>query len=344
MDFRAHGANPEKFFALFGIPVPDEIHDFSSNVNAVRWNGRTDFDENTLASYPDDEAAAVRRLIAERCSCGEDSLLVTNGSNEAIYLLASYMSGAAAAVLEPCYGEYERALLAYGAGVHHIFDFCDLTEEDKYVWLCNPCNPTGEYTEAAALAEIFAEYPDKKFIIDEAYRDFMYGGQKQLDAREFANVIVLRSLTKIYHLCGARIGYVLAAPAVIEKLKSRQPTWSVNAPAQAAALAFMKDTEFPEQTRSYYRAEMPRFIGALRELGCDICDTAVNFFIMRADDDEKLIRFLLGRGIAVRHTRNFPGLDGKFVRIAARTREENDIFIDAMKAYKAYQEHGEHNK
>ena len=65
---------------------------------------------------------------------------------------------------------------------------------------------------------------------------------------------------------------------------------------------------------------------------------------MRADDDEKLIRFLLGRGIVVRHTRNFPGLDGKFVRVAARTRGENDIFINAMKAYKAYREHGEHNK
>ncbi len=61
--------------------------------------------------------------------------------------------------------------------------------------------------------------------------------------------------------------------------------------------------------------------------------TSVNYFLMVTDNDEKLIHFLLGHSIVVRHTRNFPGLDGKYVRIAARTRVENDLLIAALRDY-----------
>ena len=61
--------------------------------------------------------------------------------------------------------------------------------------------------------------------------------------------------------------------------------------------------------------------------------TCVNYFLARTDNDEKLIRFLLERALVVRHTRNFPGLEGKFVRVAARTREEDDLLTDALRDY-----------
>ena len=62
--------------------------------------------------------------------------------------------------------------------------------------------------------------------------------------------------------------------------------------------------------------------------------TCVNYFLMETGDDAGLMKFLLQKGIVVRHTRNFPGLDGKYVRIAARTRLENDVLISALRDYR----------
>lgn len=79
---------------------------------------------------------------------------------------------------------------------------------------------------------------------------------------------------------------------------------------------------------------MPRLISAVNGAGFATLPTCVNYFLARTDNDEKLIRFLLERALVVRHTRNFPGLEGKFVRVAARTREEDDLLTDALRDYR----------
>ncbi|MDO5562755.1 MAG: pyridoxal phosphate-dependent class II aminotransferase [Synergistaceae bacterium] len=332
--FRLHGANPQKIYESFGIAAPEKIHDFSTNTNALSWDGEITVDmRRTLSDYPDDEATEVRGILAGRNGCLADEILVTSGSNETIYLIASYQTGVCNAILQPVYGEYLRALTAYGANTRNIMSLDELHAEDKTVWLCNPCNPTGLFISDDEIENILAGHRDKTFVVDEAYIDFMYSARSSLDFRKHPNLIIMRSLTKIYHLCGSRIGYVLARPETITRLKDRQPTWSVNSLAQSAAAAFLRDVDFPEKTRAYYREEMPRFISELKSIGRRLLPTEVNYFLMETANDEELMRFLLAHGIVVRHTRNFPGLDGKYVRVAARSRGENDIFISAMRKY-----------
>ncbi len=334
MRFRLHGANPEKLYDAFGVAMPKKISDFSTNTNALEWNGKIDADlKKLLCDYPDDESSSLRSLIASANNCKEENILVTNGSNEAIYIIASYFASGCNCILQPVYGEYERALKSYGSAPLNIFSRNSIPESADTVWLCNPCNPTGQYIKDCEIKDLLDSNKDKIFIIDEAYRDFLINGDDNIQNHIFENVIFLRSLTKIYHLCGARIGYAAAPSDIISKLKKRQPTWSVNALAQTAAEAFLKDRNFPKATREFYKAEIPRFISELRKFGCEIADTSVNFFLMKCENDAELISFLLKKGIVVRHTRNFPGLDGKYIRIAARSSEENNIFINAMKEY-----------
>ena len=95
----------------------------------------------------------------------------------------------------------------------------------------------------------------------------------------------------------------------------------------------MHDEEFPAQTRLYYRKEIPRFMGMLLKAGAELLPTSVNFFLMRVGDDDDFITFMLKRGFVVRHTRNFSGLGGGYVRIAARTPHENELFVQAVKDY-----------
>lgn len=334
-EFRLHGANPEKLYTLFGLQMPGLVFDFSTNTNAVEQRkGFSPDIRAALEDYPDDECIALRSLLSRIEGISQENILVTGGSNESIYLIASYESSRENLIFQPCYGEYLRALNNFGSRPLNIFDLnsSDIPANGT-VWLCNPCNPTGEFIPDRQLIDLVTQHPDTLFIVDEAYRDFIWTEEIQLPCRILRNVIRLRSLTKTYNLCGARIGYIIASAETTERLKKRQPSWSVSNLAQQAALFFIADETLLNRTREYYSLEMPRLISAVREMGFTVLPTSVNYFLMSTDDDEKLIRFLLEHSIVVRHTRNFPGLDGKYVRIAARSRAENDLLIAALGAY-----------
>jgi threonine-phosphate decarboxylase len=338
--FRAHGANPEKLYQAAGLPLPaGKILDFSTNTNVLPWDGRLDIDlVSAISSYPDDGAWELRAIVAEREGCSVENVMFVNGSNEAINIVASFFGGKRAAVLQPVYGEYVRALSAYGADVRNVFAADKLLEAQCYdaVFLCNPCNPTGAFIEPPELEGLFACSPETLFVVDEAYIDFLsgpWGKRGKLSKIDFLgreNVVILRSLTKIFHLCGARLGYVLACESWIRQLNRRRPAWNVNAVALAAGAAFMLDAAFVQKTREFYASETPRFMAALGEAGFTLLPTRTNFFLMEAGDDLKLIRYLMERGVVVRHTRNFPGLDGRYIRVSTRAPEENDFFVRAL--------------
>ena len=336
MEFRLHGANPEKLYELFGLQMPERVYDFSTNTNAVAQRGGFAPDlRAALEDDPDDECLALRALLAEATGAAPENILVTSGSNESIYLIASYEAARENRILQPVYGEYLRALKNFGAAPLNIFDLraAKLPAEGA-VWLCNPCNPTGGFIPDGELDEIAARHPRTLFIVDEAYRDFIWTDEALAPYRPRPNVVRLRSLTKTYNLCGARIGYILADAEMTERLRRRQPSWSVSGLAQQAALFFLADATLLRRTKDYYAAEMPRLISAVNGAGFPTLPSCVNYFLAAVNDDERFIRFMLERGIVVRHTRNFPGLDGRYVRIAARTRPENDILLAARADYR----------
>lgn len=335
MEFRAHGANPEKLYAAAGLPTPAKIYDFSTNTNAVPQRGGFVPDlRAALEDYPDGDCAALREALAREFGAPAKNILVSSGSNEAIYIIASYAAARENLILQPVYGEYKKALDGYGARTRNIFSLAEAEgARGAAVWLCNPCNPTGALISGAELDAAAERNPETLFIIDEAYRDFVWTEQLPRAPKILPNVVRLRSLTKIYDLCGARVGALVSHEAAVEKIKARQPEWSVSGLAQQAALWRAGDETLKSRTRDYYAREIPRLTAALREAGYAVRPTCANFFLVEAPDDEGFIRFMLERGIVVRHTRNFAGLDGKFVRIAARTKDEDDLLIEAAREY-----------
>lgn len=335
MEFRAHGANPEKLYAAAGLPTPAKIYDFSTNTNAVPQRGGFVPDlRAALEDYPDGDCLALREALAREFGAPAKNILVSSGSNEAIYIIASYAAARENLILQPVYGEYKKALDGYGARTRNIFSLAEAEgARGAAVWLCNPCNPTGALISDADLDAAAERNPETFFIIDEAYRDFVWTEELPRAVKIHPNVVRLRSLTKIYDLCGARIGALVSHEAAVEKIKARQPEWSVSGLAQQAALWRAGDETLKARTREYYAREIPRLTAALREAGYAVRPTCANFFLVEAPDDEDFIRFMLERGIVVRHTRNFAGLDGKFVRIAARTKDEDDLLIEAAREY-----------
>lgn len=317
-----HGANPENLYHAFNIPVPEKILDFSTNTNILSWPDININLEDLASHYPDPDCISLRKIISERESISPERILFTNGINEAIYLLPQILSGTSA-ILQPCYSEYTRAIV----NLKNSFEVYDSGKFNNFI-LTNPNNPTGKYIPE--LSRVIKLYPDTMFIIDEAYIDFLIRDYIRERLCEFPNVIILRSLTKIFHLSGVRIGYVIASENIIARLKARQPTWSVNSAAQELAKRFLEDSDFYARTQKFYRENTPKFMNALREAGFDVHDSDVHYFLIRVDDDTAVIRHLLHNGIVVRHTRNFAGLNGKYIRVSTRQPEENNFFVKTL--------------
>ncbi|MBQ7215254.1 MAG: pyridoxal phosphate-dependent class II aminotransferase [Synergistaceae bacterium] len=316
-----HGANPENLYRAFNLPMPDKILDFSTNTNILAWP-EVNINLQELASrYPDPDCSKLRMLVSEREHIPPSRILFTNGSNEAIFLLSGLFSEDTA-ILQPAYSEYSRAF----RNLHSISSI-EEAHKFRHVIIINPNNPTGKYTP---LREVICSCPDTVFIVDEAYRDFLLTGDPE-SLCDCENVILVRSLTKIFHLSGARIGYVIAPERIIAAMRERLPSWNVNGIAQELALVFLNDRAFLERTRVFYREQTPNFMEAVRRAGVEVVQSDVHYFLVRVYDDLRVIGHLLKAGIVVRHTRNFEGLDGKYIRIAARHPEENNLLISAMK-------------
>ncbi len=344
-NFPIHGANPENLYRAFNIEIPEKILDFSTNTNIFSC---PDFDldiKNLVSNYPDPDCKKLREIISKREKISPEKILFTNGINEAIFLLADLFRGRRAGIFQPCYFEYSRAFIK----AENIFNCrpflrggveqCEteglqLSQAGDFeiFIIVNPNNPTGIFIKN--LADLIKKFPETIFIIDEAYIDFLLKDEPE-KLLNFKNVILLRSLTKFFHLSGARIGCVIADEKIIKSLKNFQPSWSVNAVAQALAVKFLKDRNFYETSRNFYKINTPEFINNLRSSGFEVSDSSVNFFLIKVENDLEVIKFLLKSGIVVRHTRNFQGLDGNFIRVASRFPEENNFFIEKLLSFNA---------
>ena len=350
MKFNDHGAETNNIYKEFNVEKPIHVIDFSTNTNVLQ--SEHDIQELMtsidITTYPDaNNSQVISGIIANlresnNVSIDPINIIVTNGSNEAIYIIASYFSGDQVAILQPTYPEYEKALKAYNAKVNYVFNLDEMiNSEYKCIFICNPNNPTGKYIEWDHLSKVMdqLEKLGTILVIDEAYIDFLTLEDQDLlisHYKRYENLIILRSLTKNYQLAGLRLGYVIGSEKWINLIKRRQPTWSVNSVAGRVALDYLKNQKLMDDTKAFYKYETRRVIKKLRSLGHNIEVNNVNFYLLKTENDVKLIKYLLSKGIIVRHTRNHPGLDGNYVRIAVRSSDDNDYLIKVLSSNKEY--------
>ena len=245
------GANIDELRAL-GLR-PDDVLDFSASVNPLGAppGARAAMLGVNLAAYPDPACTELRETLARRHGVFPEQILVGNGSTELIHLtaMACLARRKRAIIFTPTFGEYEAACQAQDADIIGIaadesaafgWDISAAAaliakRRPAVVFLCNPNNPTGRYLpedDARRIAE--AVGADGLLLLDEAYLPFVARRWDSLPLLDMGNVALLRSMTKDYGLTALRLGYMLAPPAIIERVGRRQHSWSVNALAQAA--------------------------------------------------------------------------------------------------------------
>ncbi|MCL6587653.1 MAG: threonine-phosphate decarboxylase CobD [Anoxybacillus sp.] len=351
MNWPLHGANPHRFYESIGLPLPDRVLDVSVNTNPYTlplslWPTQADFCR-WASEYPDSEATQLIGALAQAEQLSDERIFVGNGASQCIDLLARLFSGKRVGILEPTFSEYRRACLANGCTVqslvsteesgwaHELSELFALLEQIDVLFLCQPNNPTGTAMEKKSLYSLVqaAEERGKFVVIDEAFYHFWDGGYTTVPwISSFSHLIVVRSLTKIYHLAGARIGYVAANETIVQKLKALQPAWSVSQLAQQLALHFLPMHELVAHTRSLIARERQRVMSRLQEAGYYVSSSVVNFYLLRPlhKPVEPLLYDLLTEGIVPRHTMNFTGLNGRYLRLAVKTKAENDRLVSFL--------------
>src|SRR5574341_470285 len=292
-----HGALDFAELDRFGL-APEAVLDFSVNGNPYGPSPRV---REAMAQvpydrYPDREVLALRRVLAEHLDLAPEQLLVGNGSTELVWLiaLAFVRTGDPVVLVGPAFGEYTRAAILMGAHLHHYTaqpeesfrvvpeQITHLLEQwqPRLAFLCNPNNPTGTFVTPELIAHWAAAWPGTLFIIDEAYLSFTANAPSVLPGRRH-NVLVLRSMTKAYALAGLRLGYAVGSPDILAALQRARPPWSVNALAQAAGIAALRDTAHLATCLDRIAPAKHELMAGLHGLGLLPVPSTTHFFLVR---------------------------------------------------------------
>lgn len=289
---------------------------------------------DTIASYPEPHPAALERLIAERNDIDSGCVMVTAGATEAIYLVAQAMRRIARyAVRRPTFCEYDDACRMFG---YAETGYEEATQGEVLRWICCPNNPTGEVFDPYAIAETAAR--GGITVVDRSYEDYTLA--PFFSAREalgLPNVVMLHSMTKTYAVPGLRLGYITAPPEIIGKIRRCARPWAVNALAIEAGTYLITRSAPTIPDLCAHLADAAALRNALNGLpDISVRPTATNFMLaeMAVDTAAELKEYLATRhGMLIRDCANIAGLSPRHFRVAARSREDNSLLVEAIKEY-----------
>jgi threonine-phosphate decarboxylase len=357
----SHGGNVYAAARRLGRSV-QELIDFSASINplgpapgAVQAIRRA---RHALEHYPDPDCWALRQALAAHWRCGSDQILIGNGSTELIHLLPAALQIRHLLVIGPTFSEYAHAMERYGGRVSPVL----ATRADGYapplaraiemmeakqgrgkerppvdaVLLCNPNSPTGQGCDVDAVIALAHAAHRRKIlvILDETFADYCEERSMLPLLHRAGHAIVLRSFTKFFALPGLRIGYLVTTAALVRRLRVHQAPWSVNALAQEAALGALADRRHAQRSRTFMARERARLCRVLNTLsGCKVFPSEANFVLMELPvgwSAGRLTTALSRQGILIRDCSTVPGLTSRSIRMAVRTRPDNDRLVRAL--------------
>ena len=296
---------------------------------------------DTLNRYPDGGAHYLRRALAARWNVSSGQLIIGNGSDEIIGLLAKTFldPGQEAVMADHTFVMYRLAVKAcHGVPIevplkNWRYDLTAMvqavTDRTRLLFLCNPNNPTGTIVSREEVEALLSSLPRQVVVVfDEAYyeyvRDTHYPDSLQY-VKQHRPVIVLRTFSKIYGLAGLRVGYGISTPEIINFLNRVRPPFNANSIAQRAALAALEDTAHVEKSRAMNEEEMGTLEKGLQTLGCTPIPSQANFLYFDCGrDGAQVFEGLLREGVIVRH------IKGSMVRVTVGKSNENQRFLQAL--------------
>jgi histidinol-phosphate aminotransferase len=297
--------------------------------------------------YPDPTSYELRLKLAALHGIDAGQVTVGNGADGVIYNLGMAVIEQGDELLIPriTFPVYEtitrimrgRPVFTRMDGLR--IDLRDLaariTSRTKAVFLCNPNNPTGDILPRRELGEFLESVPPRVLVIlDEAYIDFAEPEARPdslaLFRQGMENLVILRTLSKVYGLAGLRLGYGIAGSSLVRLIARVKPPFDVSLVAENAGLAALEDREFVESTVRDAAAEKRYFYRELEALKMSCVPSHTNFILIDTGRDAAVLsRRLLERGLIVRPAAGY-GLPA-CIRVTLGLHAENLRFFRAFR-------------
>jgi histidinol-phosphate aminotransferase len=298
-----------------------------------------------IARYPDGNGFELKQALAARYSVDMACIVLGNGSNDVLELVASAFlgPGRAAVMSQHCFAVYPLATQARGARSivvpakdygHDLESMAKAVDDETFViWVANPNNPTGTFARGEAIDAFLRRVPERVLVvIDEAYNEYL-AGELRADSvkwlKRHPNLIITRTFSKAYGLAGLRVGYALAQPSVADIMNRVRQPFNVNSIALAAARAALDDMEFVARSYAENLQGLRQLEEGARGLKLDYIPSYGNFITLRVGKAQEIYKRLLRRGVIVRPVGGGYQLP-EHLRVTVGTREENDKFLAAL--------------
>lgn len=307
-----------------------------------------------IRTSPPNYSQGLVKTISEVRGVPEENILTGGGSSDLIFTFfpRTVKKDDKVIILDPMYGEYQHIL--ENVLEANVVRFT-LNKEDnfvvnadlfiekinqeipKMVVIVNPNSPTGQYLSRDEILKIINSIPKNiAFVIDETYMEYVnkeYSMEK--DVLEFENLVIIKSMSKVYALSGARAAYMVASKKIIEDISNFVPPWSVSLIAQVAAVEALKDEEYYRgkyQETHQLREEMMNELSKIKSI--KMYPSVASFFLfelLAEKTSEEVVRALHEKNIYIRNTDSMSSQFGnKFLRIAIKNKELNQRVVSEL--------------
>ncbi|MFJ7825579.1 pyridoxal phosphate-dependent aminotransferase [Psychrobacillus sp. NPDC096623] len=331
-----HGANAHHVYERLGIEMPETVIDYSENVNPLgppkfvyeQWESYAPL----ITKYPEPIGEPFLSAAAKYHDVSLENVIVGNGAAEIFSSLAKRYENKRAVLIHPTFSEYEATLAPYKVFIKEITaigklpldEVLDEVEFAEVIYICRPNNPTGYLIPLEEIIQI-AKYARRfkcEVILDEAFLDFIDEKESFIPyLTDFPNVIVVRSMTKMYAIPGIRLGYALASRTIVNDIRSRMPHWNSNAIATTIGAECLLEEDYRMKAITFAKEMREQMTVFLEKWNCIVLPSATNFICFQLPDpalSKEFFEYLLLKGCVLRHTENFKGLDGKWYRIGMK--------------------------
>ncbi|WP_457745577.1 aminotransferase class I/II-fold pyridoxal phosphate-dependent enzyme [Sulfurimonas sp.] len=314
-----HGANIYKY-AKIAECKPNEIIDFSSNINHYQPEPNFSATKELLSKYANSDYPELKNAIATRYNLKKSQIQLYNGATAAIYELFHSLKSKTVYLYAPLYGEYEKAALQNKKDIYKINRINSLEDEvqkNSIVVFVNPSTPDGSYYN---LDELMMEWMKNKctVILDESFLEFetLKSFRKYIDI--YKKLYVIQSFSKFYATAGVRVGAIFSSKKNIAKLQV--PLWNISSLDADILQKRILDESFIKKSLSLHKIQKEQLQNILKNSHFfeEIVESDSNFILVKALKGKEIFRNLLKNKILVRTCESFDYLDENWIRFAVK--------------------------